>query len=83
MKPIIDSALLILLRIGFFLASRRFLLSTLKLTLNDRSTPESILPAYDDDPNLLDFDESPIDLETPADRKAAKQETKALNRAAR
>jgi hypothetical protein len=83
MKPIIDSTLLILLRIGFFLASRRFLLSALNLTLNDLSTPESILPSHDNDTDTLDFDDSPIDLNTPAEKKAIKQETKALNRAAR
>jgi hypothetical protein len=84
-----SSAILLALRVVYFLASRRFLLATLDPTLRDISAPESTLPLFLDDDataggiELQGVDAKARTVKTVQSTKLDKQETKSLNRAAR
>lgn len=85
-----SSAILLALRVVYFLASRRFLLATLDPTLRDISAPESTLPLFlDDDATAGGIELQGVDskarstVKTVQSTKGDRQETKSLNRAAR
>jgi hypothetical protein len=80
MKTLIDTAILLACRIGFFLASRQFLLS-LNPKLRSLSTQEPTLPQHIEDSDTDDELESAPKVERKG--KAGAKETRGLNRAAR
>lgn len=79
-NALIDSAVLLGIRIAFFLASRRFLASTLSPTLRDLSsdTPVAIAETTGHSP-LVEV----VHLNHAPDNVGVKKETHGLNRAAK